>query len=127
LIIILGMLTPKDKAILCNSLIGIVKGCEGKRIQIDLRNELHILGKLESVTSEMNVVMSDAYLTLPYQSKNQKDQIKRHYDEIIIRGCNIRFVHIPDEIDLIKTLHNQIKSVKNGKKDSIKKLSASKR
>jgi small nuclear ribonucleoprotein (snRNP)-like protein len=122
------MLTPKDKAILCNSLIGIVKACEGKRIQIDLRNELHILGKLESVSTEMNVVMSDAFLTLPYQSKDLKENlIKRHYDEIIIRGCNVRFVQVPDEIDMIKTLHNQIKNIKNSKKSLIKKSHAYKR
>jgi len=122
------MLTPKDKAILCNSLIGIVIACEGKRIQVDLRNELHVIGNLESVTTEMNIIMSDAYLTLPYHSKNREEnQIKRHYDEIIIRGCNIRFVHIPDEIDIIKTLHNQIKRVKNSNNNSIRKLPNKKR
>jgi small nuclear ribonucleoprotein (snRNP)-like protein len=108
------MQTPKDKALLCNTIIGIIKACEGKCIQIDLRNEIHVVGKIEAVSSDMNVTMSNAWLTVPFSSiRNNHNSIK--YSQITIRGSNIRFVHVPDEVDMIEALQNQIITIKRGK------------
>ena len=102
------MQTARDKALLCNTLIGILKACEGKRVQVDLRNEIHVFGKIESVYGDMNLIMSNAYLTIPFENK----QTSSKYNEITIRGCNIRFVHVPDDIDMINALQNQILTVR---------------
>ncbi len=104
------MQTARDKALYCNTLIGIIKACEGKQVQIDLRNELQLYGKVESVSSNMNIIMSDTYLTMPFSGmmSGSKETKRRFYNEITIRGCNVRFVHIPDEIDMIEALQTQI-------------------
>jgi small nuclear ribonucleoprotein (snRNP)-like protein len=116
------MLSGQEKALGCNSLIGIVRACEGKRVQIDLRNELHIYGKVESVFGDMNVTMTNAFILTPTFKTlcgevDQNNQTKfenpnpKFYNEITIRGRNIRFVHIPDEIDMINALQKQILAI----------------
>lgn len=110
------MKTAREKAITCNTLIGILKACEGKTVQIDLRNELNIYGKVESVEYNMNLSMSNAYLTIPFSLNDFKassDKPKpKFYKQITIRGRNIRFVHIPDDIDMIEALQKEIMGVK---------------
>ena len=113
------MQTARDKALLCNTLVGILKACEGHRVQIDLRNEWHVVGKVESVSVEMNVVMSNARLTLPSflcskatPAAATTSQSSRNYDEITVRGCNIRFVHVPDDVDMLTALQQQVQSIK---------------
>jgi small nuclear ribonucleoprotein (snRNP)-like protein len=106
------MQTAKDKALYCNTLIGIIKACEGKYTQIDLRNEMQLYGKVESVESNMSVIMSNAFLTMPFSkilSTSKDQQLKpKHYTEITVRGRNIRFVHIPDDVDMIEALQQHI-------------------
>jgi len=106
------MQTAKDKALYCNTLIGIIKACEGKYTQIDLRNEMQLYGKVESVEANMSVIMSNAFLTMPFSkilSSSKDQQLKpKHYTEITVRGRNIRFVHIPDDVDMIEALQHHI-------------------
>lgn len=111
------METSREKALNYNTLIGILKACEGKNIQIDLRNEMHIYGKCESVFAEMNVTLTDAYLIAPSTSTkpDQKTQ-SRFYSEISIRGSNIRFVHIPDDVDMISALQKSVLIARNKNK-----------
>ena len=116
------MQTARDKALLCNTLLGIAKACEGKRVQIDLRNELHVFGKVEFVSTEMNITMSNAFLTLPIfrhhnstSNNSSRTNERKLYKEITIRGCNVRYVHIPDEVDMIEALRDQIQAVKRGR------------
>ena len=113
------MLSAFEKELGCNTLIGIVRACEGKRIQIDLRNELHIYGKVEHVFGDMNVGLSNAYIMTP-AFKSDTGSGEEHscvapkakfYNEITLRGRNIRFVHIPDDIDMIVALQKQILAI----------------
>ncbi|CAF0749200.1 unnamed protein product [Brachionus calyciflorus] len=117
------METARQKAFNFNTLIGILKACEGKRVQIDLRNEMHIYGKVESVFAEMNITLSNAYLISPAYNTDQKstDLKPDFYSEITIRGKNVRFVHIPDEIDMITALQRQILNKKKFNKNEFKK------
>lgn len=59
------MQTAHEKYLVCNTLVGILKACVGKQVQIDLRNETHVYGRVDSVFSDMNVVMSDACFVSP--------------------------------------------------------------
>ncbi len=111
------MISAYEKELNCNTLIGIVRACEGKRVQIDLRNELHVYGKVESVFGDMNVMMSKARVMTPAfkiyddegaESAKAKSKL---YEELTIRGRNIRFVHVPDDIDMVKALQRQILAV----------------
>jgi small nuclear ribonucleoprotein (snRNP)-like protein len=93
---------------MCNSLISIIKACEGRKTQIDLRNEANVYGLVDYVHAEMNIVMSDAVFT------NLKG-VKKFYKHLSIRGNNIRFVHIPDSVDIINAVRNKINSIRHRK------------
>ena len=118
------MQSSKDKALYCNTLIGIIKACEGKQVQIDLRNELQLYGTVDSVSSNMNITMSNVHLTMPFSalSSQSKEQqcMPRHYNEITLRGHNVRFVHIPDEIDMIDALQQQIMRTRSNFNPNVK-------
>jgi small nuclear ribonucleoprotein (snRNP)-like protein len=103
------MLNSREKAILSNSLVVILRSCLEKDLTIDLRNESSITGICSSVTVDMNVTLSNAIMT----NLNGKKVI---YKEITIRGNNIRFVQIPDSVDMISSIQNQINSVKRVRK-----------
>ena len=103
------MLNSKEKAILSNSLVVILRSCLGKELTIDLRNESSISGKVECVSVDMNVTLSNATLV----SINDKKIV---YRQITIRGNNIRFVQIPDSVDMITAIQSQINSTKRVRK-----------
>ncbi|RNA18450.1 U7 snRNA-associated Sm LSm10 [Brachionus plicatilis] len=113
------METARQKAFNYNTLIGILKACEGKNVQIDLRNEMHLYGKVESVFSEMNITLSNACMMSPNYIPNSKTTI--HYSEITIRGKNVRFVHIPDDVDMISALQKQVLNKRSFNKNEFKK------
>ncbi len=102
------MFSNKEKALLCNSLLSLIKACEGRKTQIDLRNESNIYGCIDYVYDDMNVIMSDCVFT------NLKGD-KKFYKYLTIRGSNIRFVHIPDSIDIINSVQNRINSIRRKK------------
>ena len=54
-------------------------------------------------------------------NQKQKNSVPKHYSEITIRGKNIRFVHIPDEIDMISALQRQVLIRNKFKKNEFKK------
>ncbi len=91
---------------MCNTLVSIIKACEGTKTQIDLRNEANVYGLVDYVHAEMNIVMSDVVFT------NLKG-VKRFYKHMSIRGNNIRFVHIPDSVDIIHAVRNKINSIRH--------------
>lgn len=107
-LIVFKMLTPREKAILSNSLVSLVKACEGRQTQIDLRNESTVYGVVELVTVEMNVTLKNAI----YENAAGK---KTFYNQMTIRGNNIRFVQIPDSVDMIYVLQNQISTLKKAR------------
>lgn len=115
------METARQKAFNYNTLIGILKACEGKNVQIDLRNEIHIYGKVESVFAEMNITLSNAYLISSNYVSRSKNQLPKYYTEITIRGKNVRFVHIPDDVDMISALQQQVLHKKTFNKNEFKK------
>ena len=95
------MFGARERALYSNSLVSILKSCEGRQTKINLRNETIINGRIESVQPDMNLIMSNAIVTT-------LSGTKQHYKEITIRGNNIRFVEVPDSIDMINALQNQI-------------------
>lgn len=117
------MESAREKAFNYNTLIGILKACEGKTVQIDLRNEMHIFGKVESVFSEMNITLSNAHLVpLSFKSDSKfRNNLPKYYSEITIRGKNVRFVHIPDDVDMISALQKQVLNKKTFNRSEFKK------
>lgn len=119
------MQTAHDKYLACNSLIGIIRACVGKWVQIDLRNENHVYGRIVSVFGEMNVIMRDASLISQVNVLNKTSsttKTTKTFSELTIRGRNIRFVHIPDDIDMISAIeHSIFSTTRQVKKNEFKK------
>lgn len=60
---------------------------------MELRNENTVTGRVENVDSFMNIVMTDVVF------KSYRG-ISQNFSSFFVQGANIRYVHIPDEIDM---------------------------
>ena len=109
------METAFDRYLYCNTLVGILKACEGRHLQVDLRNESHLIGTVDYVSPNMNITMSNTFLIRSLSNRQMpgNSQTRTFYREMTLRGNNVRFVHVPDEINMTEALRRQIKEVKN--------------
>lgn len=107
------MTSIRERARLTNTLACLLKGLIGYRTIVELRNDTKIYGLVECVDSCMNLTMSDVIFSKP--SGHQMA-----CDVFYVLGKNIRFVHIPDEIDIVETIRRQLQlfsTVRNNNKE----------
>lgn len=69
---------------------------------VELRNENVVTGQIIHVDGYMNVTMENADFT-------QYGHSKTHFDNFFVHGRNIRYVQIPDQVDIRTALLNQLK------------------
>lgn len=86
--------SAREKAKTANTLVILLKSMVGLETTVELRNESVVRGAIEAVDSAMNVTMSAAVVTLPDGRCTECDDL--HY----IPGRNIRYVQIPDDVDV---------------------------
>lgn len=101
------MATNREKFKIRNSLICLIKAAEGYITTVDLRNENTVTGKIECVDAYMNIFMTDA----TFKSWTGRTL---EFTDFFIQGQNIRFVHIPDEINMRKAIENQCTAEERG-------------
>ncbi|KAH9500170.1 U7 snRNA-associated Sm-like protein LSm10 [Bulinus truncatus] len=99
--IIMAVESSRSKFHFYNSMLCLLKALEGKRVTVEIRSEKKIYGILNSVERDMNLNMSDVI----YSDVNGK-HIK--FSQFYIRGRQIRFVIIPDEVDIIEAMKWQL-------------------
>ena len=97
------METNREKYFISNSMICLLKAVEGKETIVELRNERIVEGHIDKVDGYMNITMSDVTLKLPLVGTERK------FDSFYVTGSNIRYVHIPDEIDMRKSMEKVLK------------------
>ena len=68
---------------------------------VELRNETAVYGKLDFVDAEMNCSLTNVTV------RNTKEKDVK-FESFYIKGTNIRFVHIPDDISVIGTIQGEI-------------------
>lgn len=83
------------------SITCLMKELEGHYTTVELRNETEVTGKTENVDGFMNIVLSDVTYTKP-----NTDPL--HFPLIHIHGRQIRYVHIPDQINMRRGIVNQL-------------------
>ncbi|XP_069695314.1 U7 snRNA-associated Sm-like protein LSm10 [Periplaneta americana] len=100
----MALVSRKEKHFMYNGLVCLVQGLEGKYTTVDLRNESSVTGKIEQVDGFMNIVMTEAVFI---------DAREREYpfDSFFIHARNIRYVHIPDKIQIVPTIKSQLKKI----------------
>uniref|UniRef100_T1IY48 Sm domain-containing protein n=1 Tax=Strigamia maritima TaxID=126957 RepID=T1IY48_STRMM len=96
----------KERAITCNTLVCLVKSLEKKATTIELKNESSVTGNIESVDAYMNVQMNDVVFLAPNGSLKK-------FQTFFIQGRQVRYVHIPDDVDIGVAIQSNLTSIKN--------------
>ncbi|KAI0213992.1 U7 snRNA-associated Sm-like protein LSm10, partial [Lamellibrachia satsuma] len=83
-----------------NTLVCLLQGLTGHVAKIELRNEASLVGKIMHVDGFMDVDMSNVSYT-DIENKTTR------FDDFHIQGKNIRFVQVPDELDMLTVITQQ--------------------
>ncbi|GAB5370395.1 hypothetical protein AAMO2058_001489200 [Amorphochlora amoebiformis] len=92
--------TRKQGTLLC-----FIQGLVGNRVRIELRNDSIIKGRLVSVDELMGCKMVKA-------SMRRQGFPTKQYEDLYIPGRQILYVHIPDDVDISRTLDQQFNRYK---------------
>ena len=81
-------------------MVCLLKAIEGLETTVELRGEKEVTGKIIHVDGYMNITMK--YVTFKSLSQEKK------FVDFFVNGRNIRYVHIPDEIDMKQAMEATI-------------------
>ncbi|XP_068241405.1 U7 snRNA-associated Sm-like protein LSm10 [Palaemon carinicauda] len=84
-----------------NTLACLLMGLEGYKTTVELHNDAFVSGLIVEVDTKMNTEMQDAY----YTDGNGKTV---HLENFHVRGRKIRYVHIPDQVDVMKIITEKV-------------------
>ena len=62
-----------------------------KKVLVRLKNEVEYKGKMDNVDSYMNLIMTDA-------EEYQNGKVLANYGRVIVRGNNVLFIKIENEL-----------------------------
>ncbi|XP_053560762.1 U7 snRNA-associated Sm-like protein LSm10 [Bombina bombina] len=96
----------KERTIAENSLVILLQGLHGYVTTVDLRDESSVTGCIINVDAFMNIRLSN----VKYIDRKEKEI---QLDEIFVTGRNVRYVHIPEEVNIIRTIEDQLKKIHN--------------
>ncbi|XP_058455751.1 U7 snRNA-associated Sm-like protein LSm10 [Malaya genurostris] len=96
------MTDKKERFHSLNELTGLAQCLINKNILIDLRNETSVAGKITDVDGFMNISMQNVVYF---------DQLGKQFriDEFMIYPRYIRYIHIPNSIEITPVLEEYIK------------------
>lgn len=94
----------RERTITENSMVILLQGLQGEVTTVDLRNESTARGRVVNVDAFMNVRLEDVLY------RDRLGQLTQLQD-LFITGRNIRYVHIPDHMDIMKTIENQLAKI----------------
>ena len=116
------MTSVRDQTLFANTLVCLLKSLEGKHTTIELRNENSVMGTIDHVDRMMNTTLTDATFTTITGNVSK-------CDHFYVQGKNIRYVHIPDEVNIMQAIKSQIRmfqkkrTQKEGNKKNVGKKS----
>lgn len=86
------METSREKYYIMNTMLCLLKFLEGKVTTVETRGEKTATGKIISVDGYMNITMENVtFWSLTMEKK---------FDKFFVNGKIIRYVHIPDEVNI---------------------------
>lgn len=94
----------RERTIAENSMVVLLQGLQGEVTTVDLKNESTARGRVVNVDAFMNVRLEDVLY------RDRRGQLTRLQD-LFITGRNVRYVHIPDHIDIMKTIQTQLAKI----------------
>lgn len=95
------MPAPRETQRSTNTLVCLLQGLVGHVVKIELRNEASILGRIVHVDGYMDVDM----VNVSYTDVENKTT---HFEDFHIQGRNIRFVQVPDELNMLNVISQQL-------------------
>ncbi|XP_053406147.1 U7 snRNA-associated Sm-like protein LSm10 isoform X2 [Mercenaria mercenaria] len=97
------METKREKFYMMNSMLCLLKVVEGKRTTVEMRDEKEVTGVIKHVDGYMNISMEDVV----FKSLTGK----KKFDKFFVNGKTIRYVHIPDEINMKSAMEAKLKEM----------------
>lgn len=94
----------RERTITENSMVILLQGLQGEVTTVDLRNESTARGRVVNVDAFMNVRLEDVLY------RDRLGQLTQLQD-LFITGRNIRYIHIPDHMDIMKTIESQLAKI----------------
>lgn len=94
----------RERCIAENSLVVLLQGVQGRVTTVELRDESSARGRVVSVDAFMNIRLSQV------QFRDRGGKLSELQD-LFITGRNVRFVHIPDDLNIIETIQEQLSRI----------------
>lgn len=94
----------RERTIAENSMVVLLQGLQGEVTTVDLRNESTARGRVVNVDAFMNIRLEEV---LYRDWRGNLSQLQ----DMFITSRNVRYVHIPDHIDIMKTMQNQLAKI----------------
>lgn len=115
-----------ERTISENSLVLLLQGLHGQVTTVELRDEGTARGRILNVDAFMNVRLEDVLY------RDRRGDVSQMTD-FFITGRNVRYVHIPDHVDIATTIQSQLEKIrrvryfgdKQGRKEYSKKKAPS--
>lgn len=97
----------RERTIAENSMVVLLQGLQGEVTTVDLKNESTARGRVVNVDAFMNIRLEDVLY------RDRRGQVTQLQD-LFITGRNVRYVHIPDHMDIMKTIQSQLAKIHRG-------------
>ncbi|XP_019961969.1 U7 snRNA-associated Sm-like protein LSm10 [Paralichthys olivaceus] len=94
----------RERTIAENSMVVLLQGLQGEVTTVDMRNESTARGRVVNVDAFMNVRLEEVLY------RDRRGQLTKLQD-LFITGRNVRYVHIPDHVDIMKTIQSQLTKI----------------
>ncbi|XP_048849430.1 U7 snRNA-associated Sm-like protein LSm10 isoform X2 [Brienomyrus brachyistius] len=94
----------RERTIAENSLVILLQGLQGHVTTVELRDESSARGRLVNVDAFMNVRLEE----VDYCDRRGRPS---KVAELFITGRNVRYVHIPDHVDIMDTIQTQLQKI----------------
>ena len=93
------------------TLVCLLQALEGRKTTIELRNESSASGRVDHVDGMMNVTLSAA-------SFYKADGTRLDMANLFIKGRQIRYVHIPEDVDVMAAIRKRLSELTSTRRTS---------
>lgn len=97
-------LNRKYKKESCRTLLGFLRCLVGQKVQLDLYGGLMLVGVLAEIDVNHNIQLSQVTLSRPVEKCIA-------FHRLYIRYSNVRYVRVPDEVDVIETIRRDLRQM----------------
>ncbi|MEJ1282426.1 serine/threonine kinase 40 [Cricetulus griseus] len=94
----------KERTISENSLVILLQGLQGQITTVDLRDESSARGRIDNVDAFMNIRLANVTYTDRWGHQVE-------LDDLFVTGRNVRYVHIPDDVNITATIEQQLQII----------------